>query len=110
MYSPQSFISPKSPIQIELDENVTKELWKKIVMHPGDITRVITDVIVNPINPQLSYGRGGINDAIHNACQPYRDVLLEELREKYNGIDKKICDLIVTPTYGNLSDNCQGSN
>lgn len=100
--------TPIPPIRMELDKNVTKNFIKKIILVRTDITRVNTDAIVNPINAKLLYGKGGISDAIINACQPYRDSLIDELREEHKGIDKHPCHLFITPAYGNLSTNCKG--
>lgn len=84
-------------------------MLKKIILVRTDITRVLTDAIVNPINSQLLYGRGGISDAILNACQPYRDSIIDELREQHKGIDKQACHLFITPAYGNLSTHCDSN-
>ncbi|KAL3068642.1 hypothetical protein niasHS_016746 [Heterodera schachtii] len=92
--------------QLDLNTAVTRLDLAKIKVVKGDITRQKVDMIVNAANPQLRRG-GGVDDAIHRACQPDMAALEKALKTLHmsNGCDFPAGCVVVTDTFGDLKMN-----
>ncbi|KAL3080522.1 hypothetical protein niasHS_013716 [Heterodera schachtii] len=92
--------------QLDLNTAVTRLDLAKIKVVKGDITRQKVDMIVNAANPQLRRG-GGVDDAIHRACQPDMTALEKALKTLHmsNGCDFPAGCVVVTDTFGDLKMN-----
>ncbi|KAI3416486.1 hypothetical protein GPALN_006026 [Globodera pallida] len=91
-----------------LKQNSHHNQLSKIKVVSGDITKQKVSVIVTDANGQLRHG-GGINDAIHRACEPEMDMLqlvLDTLIISKES-DYTPGSVVVTDAFGNLRKNVQ---
>lgn len=64
------------------------------------------DMIVNAANKKLTRG-GGVDQAIHFACQPEMKKLEGILAEKHKGNDYPDGSVVLTKTFGQLRNNAE---
>ncbi|KAI3416484.1 hypothetical protein GPALN_006024 [Globodera pallida] len=97
----------KAGTQLEI-QNFTSDQFRKINVVSGDITKQKVSVIVTDANGQLRHG-GGINDAIHRACEPEMGMLQLVLNTLI--MSKRSAyppgSVVVTDAFGNLRKNVQ---
>ena len=89
--------------------NATRQHLAKIKLRKLDITRyspTTPGIIVNAANAELKKG-GGVDNAIHHACQPDMQKLHDELKKIINNKGRNLLpgEVEVTPAYGRLEKN-----
>jgi hypothetical protein len=89
--------------------NVSRQQLSKLKLHRMDITKYSPKehgIIVNAANSALQKG-GGVDNAIHNACQPEMHLLQAELNKiiKRRGSNFLNGEIAVTNAYGSLKQN-----
>ncbi|KAI3416482.1 hypothetical protein GPALN_006022 [Globodera pallida] len=91
-----------------LKQNSRHNKLSKIKVVSGDITKQKVSVIVTDANGQLRHG-GGINYAIHRACEPEMDMLQLELDTLIISKESDYTpgSVVVTDAFGNLRKNVQ---
>ncbi|KAI3416487.1 hypothetical protein GPALN_006027 [Globodera pallida] len=97
----------KAGVQLEI-QNITSDQLSKINVVSGDITKQKVSVIVTDANGQLRHG-GGINDAIHRACEPDMSMLQLVLNTLImsKGSAYPPGSVVVTEAFGNLLTSVQ---
>lgn len=102
---------PTSGTKLRLNPGVSNIQLDKIDIVVGNIVKLKqkVDVIVNAANKQLIRG-GGVDQAIHYACQPEMDKLEAVLAEKHKSGDYLDGSVVLTKTFGQLRDKAECKN